>query len=177
VEGGCVTCRDPRLSRKLELARQFGHVGDDYYSVGINGKNSELHAAMGLAMLPLVDDLISERKILFGLYENGLCNLPVTILKPCLIEGLEWNYSYFPVLFESETSMLAVKKDLEENKIFPRRYFYPALNTLEFYGAKQDCPMAESIAPRILCIPFYNGLPHTIVDIICTLIKNKLQAA
>jgi hypothetical protein len=50
--------------------------------------------------------------------------------------GTEWNYSYYPVLFESEADLLNVEKKLKENNIVPRSYFYPSLHTLP-YVAKQ----------------------------------------
>lgn len=175
VEGGCVIARDATISRKLELSRQFGHVGDNYYSVGINGKNSEMHAAMGLALLPLVPGLIAERKNIFEHYREELQGLPLRMVKPGSISGHDWNYSYFPVLFETETAMQAVKLGLESENIFPRRYFFPALNTLIFYGAYQACPMAESIASRILCLPFYNGLELKTIFRISKLIKKQLS--
>src|SRR5690606_35643441 len=54
VEGGCIIAQDDPIAEQLMLYRQFGHVYDEYFSVGINAKNSEFHAAMGLCVL---DDL------------------------------------------------------------------------------------------------------------------------
>ena len=50
VEGGCIITNDEELAHKISLFRSFGHISDEYYSIGINGKNSEFHAAMGLAI-------------------------------------------------------------------------------------------------------------------------------
>jgi dTDP-4-amino-4,6-dideoxygalactose transaminase len=74
-----------------------------------------------------------------------------------LRENTQWNYSYYPAIFESEVQLLRVEKVLNENDIFPRRYFYPSLNTID-YAKGQSMPVSESIASRILCLPLYAGL-------------------
>jgi dTDP-4-amino-4,6-dideoxygalactose transaminase len=108
VEGGCIICNDDELAEKLYLYRSFGHKGDDYYTVGINAKNSEMHAAMGLCNLPKVKELIEERKKIFSIYDN-LLNFN-KISKPFCPVDFDYNYSYYPVVFESEEKMLKVKQ-------------------------------------------------------------------
>jgi dTDP-4-amino-4,6-dideoxygalactose transaminase len=68
-----------------------------------------------------------------------------------------FNYSYFPVVFASERSLLAALEVLKENKIFPRRYFYPSLNQLPYINSPA-LPISESIAERVLCLPLYHEL-------------------
>lgn len=126
VEGGCIICNDSELDEKLFLYRSFGHRGDDYLSIGINGKNSEFHAAMGLAMLPYLPQLIEKRKAIFDFYEKGLTDTCVHFLdfnNP----DLSWNYAYCPVLFKKEEQLLLIKAKLEEEGIFIRRYFFKTL--------------------------------------------------
>ena len=45
----------------------------------------------------------------------------------------------------------------KSHQVFPRRYFYPSLNTLE-YVAYQECPISEDISKRILCLPLFYDL-------------------
>jgi len=68
VEGGAIICNDDELADRMTLYRQFGHAGDDYFCIGINGKNSEVHAAMGLCILPSIDEIIADRKRTSGRY-------------------------------------------------------------------------------------------------------------
>ena len=132
VEGGAMITNDAALRQQLLLYRSFGHVGDDYFSIGINGKNSEFHAAMGLAVLPKIPTIIAERKIVFETYNTML---PNSLIKPCYdLPGFEYNYSYYPVIFESEKLMLAAKEALMNNQVNARRYFYPSLNLLPQVG-------------------------------------------
>lgn len=173
VEGGCIiTNTDEATHRLLYLYRQFGHEYDNYYSVGVNGKNSEFHAAMGLAVLPHVPDLIDQRKAVFHQYQKELAACNIKMLDPTSF-SFEWNYCYFPVLFKDEGQMLKVKTKLDESGINSRRYFYPSLNQLPFLEY-QPCPISEEISIRILCLPLYPGLDPAdvsrISNIICQLV-------
>jgi dTDP-4-amino-4,6-dideoxygalactose transaminase len=172
VEGGAIVTNDGELYKKLRLLRSFGHVNDDYFSLGINGKNSEFHAAMGLAILPKIGELISERKKLFGLYENALRGVPVDLLQ-INNKLLEWNYSYFPVFFESHEKAMEVKAGLEAAEIFPRRYFFPSLNDLPHFKG-ECCPVSESAVGRVLALPFFNGLSVTDVKRVVSVMKKYL---
>lgn len=174
VEGGCIIVNNNEDTfKQVYNLRQFGHIHDDYFCAGINGKNSEVHAAMGLCILPDMDHIISERKKTCGLYDQLLGN---SLQRPFTRkENFTYNYSYYPVLFNSEAQLLRVKAALEENNIYPRRYFYPSLNTLTFVKEKANsCPVSEDISLRALCLPLYVDLPEELVHTITTIIKKNL---
>lgn len=173
IEGGCIICNDDTLAEKLFLYRSFGHIGDDYFSVGINAKNSEFHAAMGLAVLPHLHNIIDERKKLFKQYEDLLPG-NVQLLNH-LIPGLSYNYAYFPVLFSDEGILLNVQSALAGNNIFARRYFYPSLNNLPFLEYQNSSPISEDVSARILCLPLYVGLQSEEVLKIVAILKNNLS--
>jgi dTDP-4-amino-4,6-dideoxygalactose transaminase len=90
-----------------------------------------------------------------------------------LRNNTEWNYSYYPVVFETESQLLAVQKVLNDNEIFPRRYFYPSLNTIN-YLTGSEMPVSESIASRILCLPLYADLGHEAVKKIVKTLNEAL---
>ncbi|TDB64483.1 DegT/DnrJ/EryC1/StrS family aminotransferase [Arundinibacter roseus] len=157
IEGGAIISNHPELHEKLHLLRAFGHRGDeDYLFAGINGKNSEFHAAMGLCNLPHVGEIIAARKAIFDIYDETL--IWDTLKKPVQSPDISYNYSYYPVVFSSESVMRRVQKALLENEIAPRRYFYPSLNTLPFMPNYFSCPVSEDISSRVLCLPLYVGL-------------------
>ena len=93
-----------------------------------------------------------------------------TLTKLKIRENTEWNYSYYPVIFETEKHLLDVLKKMNENNIFPRRYFYPSLNTLN-YTQGQSMLISESIASRILCLPLFVGLEENILEKIVSLMN------
>ena len=172
VEGGLLVCRED-IARKLMLYRQFGHVYDDYFSVGINAKNSEFHAAMGLAVFPYVEMIISNRR---KITEHYMSNLHSSGLKfPVPLEGTSPNYGYFPVVFSSEQQMLTVKETLAREDIHIRRYFYPSLNQLPFLEKKYSCPVSEDISRRVACLPLYYDLDVKDVDRICEIVCQEIS--
>ena len=172
VEGGCIIANDEAISKQLFLYRSFGHIGDDYFCMGINAKNSELHAAMGLCILPKLPEIISARKNGFDRY-NQLLNFK-KLQQPSFERNLQYNYSYYPVIFNSEEILLKLKEALIKNNILVRRYFYPSLNQLPFTGNVQLCPVSEDVSKRVLSLPLYADLPERDVERICTIINENI---
>lgn len=155
-EGGAMITNDTDLHEKLFYSHNFGHKDYlEFSGLGINGKASELQAAMGLSVFPYISHIIAERKKVIERYVSLLrfSSYKTFVLRP----ETDWNYSYFPIIFISEDQReLAIKK-LNEASIFPRRYFYPSLNTIE-YTKGESMPISESIASRIASLPLYVGL-------------------
>lgn len=172
VEGGSIYAEDNTVYETIKKLRQFGHVYDDYYYAGINAKNSELHAAMGLSVLPYTNSIIEERRKISEHYD--------ALLKPLFkphtsMENYEFNYGYYPVLMPSEAVLLKVKDALEKADIFPRRYFYPTLNTLPYLTLPHySCPVSEDVALRALCLPLYAGLAMKDVERIAEITNSML---
>ncbi len=169
VEGGCIITKDRRIARRVELMKHFGHEGDNHQMLGINAKASELQAAMGLSYLPYIEQNIAARKQITGWYDEYLDGERVTQLKHH--PDFEPNYAYFPVVFRTEQQLLNVLATLEAKNIFPRRYFYPSLNTLPYLENFQHCPISEDIALRVACLPLYLGLEKRVVADIARVIN------
>lgn len=169
AEGGMMVSRDATTHHELFYRHNFGHNGPlEFYGLGINAKMSEMQATMGLAVLPYMEYLIAERKKVVNVYGT---HLDFTRLKRLQIRSeTEWNFSYFPVIFESEEQLLRIEKVLNDKQIFPRRYFYPSLNTIA-YTKGEKMPISESIASRILCLPLYIGLKQNELETIVSLIN------
>jgi dTDP-4-amino-4,6-dideoxygalactose transaminase len=168
-EGGAIFTTNNELNKKMFYSHNFGHSGPlDFYGLGINAKISELQAAMGLAVLPHTDFIIEQRKVVVEFYDLKLNFDKIQKIK--IRENCEWNYSYFPVVFQSEEILLSVENALNAKNIFPRRYFYPSLNTIE-YCKGEAMPVAESISKRILCLPLYVGLQTHDLQNICEIIN------
>lgn len=172
VEGGAVFTTDQGLFEKLGYLRNFGHDGPEKFNgVGINGKNSEFHAAMGLVNLRYLDQIKKRRKEQYSYYLNKLSSSPVQFIQ--LEEEAGFNYAYFPVIFRSEKVALEVKRVLEINQIFPRRYFYPSLSKLNYVSG--HTPISDDISSRILCLPVYHELTVEEQDLDCRFVLNTLN--
>ena len=171
-EGGAIFCNDTDLKHKLFYSHNFGHNGPlDFFGLGINGKISELQGAMGLSVFPYMETILKERKKVVDFYNENLNFEKLKTIK--IRENTVWNYSYYPILFESEEKLLQVQKVLNEQQIFPRRYFYPSLNTIK-YVKGQSMPISESIASRVLCLPLYVGLSSIDLEKITAIINQNL---
>ena len=171
-EGGAMFTNNADLQHQLFYSHNFGHNGPlAFHGLGINAKMSELQAAMGLAVLPYMETIIAGRKKVINYYNGHLDFSKQKALK--VRENTQWNYSYYPVIFETEAQLLKVEKQLKENNIVPRRYFYPALNTLH-YVSSVPMPISESIAARIMCLPLYVDLSEDDLKKISQIINMSL---
>ncbi|SFS53761.1 DegT/DnrJ/EryC1/StrS family aminotransferase [Lutibacter maritimus] len=171
-EGGALFCNTKDFELQSFYSHNFGHNGpEDFYGVGINGKLSELQAAMGLTVLPFMDTILKARKKVVAYYNTHLNFNKVSALK--IRAHTQWNYSYYPVLFKDEATLLNVQEALNNADIFPRRYFYPSLNTLN-YIKSTAMPVSENIAARIVCLPLYNGLSEKELQHIVAIINKNI---
>jgi dTDP-4-amino-4,6-dideoxygalactose transaminase len=169
-EGGAIFCNDIELGKKIFYSHNFGHNGPlDFYGLGINGKMSELQAAMGLAIMPHINSVLEIRKKLLKKYDDNL-NFN-KFQKLVILDKTEWNHSYYPIIFESQDHLLSVQINLNNEEIFPRRYFYPSLNMLEYLN-KKKCQVSEFISSTILCLPLSHDLNENDIYKICTIINN-----
>lgn len=174
IEGGAVVVNgDEVLAERVKLTRAFGQFGDDHRCVGINAKNSELHAAMGLCNLPRVEKLIANRRDQFLRYHELLDDSGVVLPKPPTA-GFKHNYSYCPVILPSETALQSTMHHLESAGVFARRYFYPSLNRLPYLTSTYSCPISEDIAPRIMCLPMSEDVTPVLQRRIATLILESI---
>lgn len=171
-EGGAMFANDIDLLHQLFYSHNFGHNGPLAFSgLGINGKMSELQAAMGLAVLPFMETILAERKRVVDYYNLNLDFLKLRTIK--IREKTNWNYSYYPLIFQNEDQLLRAQQLLNDDQIFPRRYFYPSLNTVD-YSKGQSMPISESIASMILCIPLFTGLSDMDLKRIVGIINGSL---
>jgi Predicted pyridoxal phosphate-dependent enzyme apparently involved in regulation of cell wall biogenesis len=173
IEGGAVITQQSELLKQLAYLRNFGHDGPErFHGVGINGKNSEFHAAMGLVNLRYCDQIKNKRKRDSARYDYWL--LSKGIQRPAIPDQTDYNYSYYSAIFPSEELMLKVFKVLAMHEIFTRRYFYPSLSQLS-YVQGQSTPICDDIASRVLCLPLYYDLCDQEIDLICRLIIRSIK--
>ncbi|MDO5509782.1 MAG: DegT/DnrJ/EryC1/StrS family aminotransferase [Weeksellaceae bacterium] len=169
VEGGLIITKDPKLLKKLAYIRNFGFDGpENFAELGLNGKNSEFHAAMGLANLKHIDDIILKRKQLTERYSEKLKHLKAR--RPIWHDMSVNNYAYYPLVFEDKELMMLTIEALQANNVFTRRYFYPSLSTSLPYVESQLLDVTEFISEKVLCLPLYYDLTLADVDLICRII-------
>ncbi|MCH7321031.1 DegT/DnrJ/EryC1/StrS family aminotransferase [Solibacillus sp. MA9] len=178
IEGGALTFKDSNLKNVIEAYKNFGITGPETVEyIGGNSKMNEFQAAMGLCNLRNVEREIEKRRLVYERYLENLSDV-VGIVLPRIAKGVISNYSYFPVLFDSEKiSRDEIHHDLMKHNIYTRKYFYPLTNQLECYQSKfapNYTPIAQLISEKILTLPLYADLHLDDVDRICKIIKTKL---
>lgn len=156
IEGGALIINDDKLVEKARYLINFGiENSESIPHLGTNAKMNEFEAAMGLCMLDEIESVNNKRKVIYDRYNNSLNGL-VKFQEQNKESSL--NYSYFPIILESEEELLLVQKHLNEKNIFPRRYFYPSLDTLTYIEPKQKCEVSRDISKKIMCLPLYPEL-------------------
>lgn len=168
AEGGGVFTLNKEIDEKLRRIRFFGFENHaDIVEDGFNGKMTEVHAAVGIANLRYLDAALADRKKKYLRYKEILSQNPeITFQK--ITTGC--NYSYFPAIFKDEETALKVVAALNEENIYPRRYFYPSVNTFTKLVPYVEMPQSEDIASRILCLPLYMNLEEENVERIAEIV-------
>lgn len=170
-EGGAIFCEDKKLYDKIYYSHNFGHDGPlAFHGLGMNGKMSELQAAMGLSVLPYMKKIFEERQEVVNYYNKELNEDHLHKIK--IRESTKWNSSYYPIIFPTEKSLLAVQQELNRLDIYPRRYFYPSLNTLP-YLKPIKCSNSENYSKRILCLPLYTSILQESLEKIVSQINDE----
>ncbi|WP_426350465.1 DegT/DnrJ/EryC1/StrS family aminotransferase [Alloiococcus sp. CFN-8] len=176
IEGGALIINDDSLYEKAKLLINFGIAGPDkIVELGINAKMNEFQAAMGLCVLDDINLIISNRERAYRYYMNKL--FPGLVYQKSNKCGT-MNYSYFPILFNSEEELLRTKYELNCNNIYPRRYFYPSLSMVERLNPNQSqTPIADNISNRILCLPMYDALTQMDLDMIIEAVNSSITVS
>jgi len=173
IEGGALITNNDKLAKKIRKLINFGIENEEKISCpGINAKMNEFEAAMGLCLLDKVNDLIEKRKNIYKYYKE---NLKSYVKFQKLNKDINYNYAYCPVIFKNETELKKVKRALNAIGIYPRRYFYPSLDSLNYIQTKQYCFVARDISKRIMCLPLYPDLEKESQDLIISIIKKALS--
>jgi len=174
VEGGALIFK---TREDYEIASEMINFGYDQKgvlsSVGINAKMNEFEAAMGLALLDEIEIIMAGYQTASEKYNELLSQ---ALGRQKIAPGCDYNYSYFPVLFPSEDTLIRASNSLNKIDVYPRRYFSPSLDTVGAYRSKQRCEVSRDIASRILCLPLYAEIELKDVERISKAINVSLSS-
>ncbi|BDC17405.1 DegT/DnrJ/EryC1/StrS family aminotransferase [Acidianus sp. HS-5] len=175
LEGGAIVTNNDSIVDTVKAMRNFGITDSqtgEIKTIGINAKMNEFEAAMGLAVLDDMEYIISTLRKNYNIYKELLSDyLEFQVIR----DHTDYNYMYVPVLFPDEESVMRVKNELNKHDIYPRRYFYPSLDTISFIKSLCKCEISRRIASTILCLPNYVGLEEDTIVYISDIIKNTLK--
>jgi dTDP-4-amino-4,6-dideoxygalactose transaminase len=178
-EGGAVVTNNDELAEKIRLMRNFGFKGyDNVVSIGINGKMSEVCAAMGLTSLESVHELINLNERNHKAYRIGLNRIPgITLLERN--DGERHNYQY--VVIEVEETLYGRTRDelvdiLHSHNVIARKYFWPGCHRMEPYVTQapnvyKDLAETEHVAARVVVLPTGQTVNADMISKICRIIS------
>lgn len=176
-EGGAIVCHDAKTKQRIDHLKNFGFVDETtVVAPGINGKMSEFNAAFGLLQLKGIDEALQKRKAIDTRYREALAQVKGI---HCLSVAGEKqsNYAYFPILVQPDypLSRDVLYKNMQDNGIYTRRYFYPLISDFPMYrdipsAAHANLPVARKVAEQVICLPIYPALSNEQVDSIVDLI-------
>ena len=177
-EGGAIVSGSPEQWKQIYFLRNFGIADEETVTgPGINGKLSELQAALGLLALDLLDGEIAARRVLTAAYRDGLRDVPGVVCQEDL-PGVTHNYAYFAVLVDPDAYGLDrddLNELLREFNVFPRKYFHPLASEYPPYASLPSAaagrlPVAERVGKRVLCLPLFGTLERDAVERICAIV-------
>jgi dTDP-4-amino-4,6-dideoxygalactose transaminase len=149
---------------------------------GINAKMSELHAAVGLAQLPGMEQAIAQRRRVAEHYLRELAGVPGVIL-PNFSQALRPNYAFMPVHITPEAAVDRedLVEQLRSQGVVPRCYFHPLIPECQYYRSNASAdpalyPVATRASVEVLCLPIYPDLSDAAVLDICRTIRTALTA-
>ena len=180
-EGGAIICPDLATKQRIDHLKNFGFTNETtVVAAGINGKMSEVNAALGLLQLKHIDEALAQRKAIDAAYRTALQGMPgITCLqKP---ETAVPNHSYFPILVGPSypISRNALHQAFKDCNIYTRRYFYPLISSFPMYAGldsanPKNLPVATATARSILCLPIYPALSEVDQQRIVQVIRDNL---
>ena len=178
-EGGAIVCRDPATKQRIDFLKNFGFADEvTVVAPGINGKMNEVQAAFGMLQLRHIGAAQDRRRAIDCRYREGLsCVEGIRI--PSFAEGVEQNYSYFPIFVGEQYSLArdALYHKMRGQGIFARRYFYPLISEFPTYrGLKSsradNLPCATRAAQQVLCLPIHPALTEEDQDRVIAAIRS-----
>ena len=182
IEGGLVVLHDENLKVKLDKIKNFGFLTEELVDeIGGHARMNEFQSIMGLCNLNHLSEEILKRKKLTERYRENLRGIDgIKVMEE--VEGVENNYTYFPVVIDEEK--FGLNRDdvcdiLKNNNIFSRRYFYKLTSDFECYENKfkqYETPVANKIAKSVLTLPLHGDLSiadiDKVCDVLCRINKN-----
>jgi len=167
-EGGALVTQSEELAERARRWINFGIADGEILSLGVNGKMSELQAAVGLSTLPNVAKEIRRRGKLVSRYQSALDGTGLRFLSSP-------NHAYIPVVLPRADQVGSVVDALGSIGIFPRRYFNPSLDRLDFLGGDvSSLPASKDLSERVLCLPSGRNVTRRVVADMTTCIRKAL---
>jgi dTDP-4-amino-4,6-dideoxygalactose transaminase len=178
-EGGAIACRSSELKSEVDRLRNFGIKNEEeVLRIGLNGKMTEIQAALGIEVFELYKKEIGNRRELYNYYSEEIesieglfhCRLPMNVSN---------SYQYFVIRVKKDE--FGMSRDelytrLRDYNVFARKYFYPLCSDYDCYKdlperGNEKLTNAQTVSEEVLCLPYYGRLLGKPAESIVGIIK------
>ena len=160
-EGGMCLTDDDATAEKLRTLRNHGQLRGEFVVAAGNFRMTEMAAALGLAQLKRLDEILSRRRELAALYRERLGE---SIRLQTVPEGAESNFQTFGVILPLGVDRAAALEKMRERGVEAGRLSF-AINKLgSFTGNDASMPVAEHVAARGIALPLFPQMRNAEVD-------------
>jgi dTDP-4-amino-4,6-dideoxygalactose transaminase len=173
-EGGAIFAPcdfDERLRKALNFGLPDPNTKPNW---GINGKLSELHAAVGLAVARGFNDALRTRQQLAARYIDVASRFPV--LSFCR-QSSSSSWQLFPMLFPCPQTANCFAQACATLGMETRRYYAPSLSVIPECEVLEPCPVSESLSQRMCCAPVYSHVDQMELVELPRILESALQQA
>ena len=191
-EGGVLVTPDEEVAELVVSERNQGRAPDnrqvEHDRLGFNYRLSDLQAAIGIAQVERLDELLNARDNVAALYRERLTQLGAEpagedethdIVLPCENNGDERRgWFVFVVQLPEGSDRTAVISSLADQGIASKAYL-PCIHLLPPYRERfgfegVEFPIAERVSERSLALPFFTSMTEGQVDRVCTALAEAL---
>ncbi len=184
IEGGAVLTDDDEVAHRARLMRNFGFAGEDtVVSEGTNAKMSEVCAAMGLANLGTLDDVVAVNESNYHAYRRSLEGVPGVTVLPVDGDGPR-NFQYVVLVVDASCPATrdTILAALRSADVLARRYFWPGCHNMEPYrsrfpDAARHLPVTERVAESVIVLPSGTAVDADAIARVADLIRSTVAAA
>lgn len=180
-EGGMIVPRDPAEAARLRSERNQGRAADmgwlDHGGLGFNYRLSDLAAALGVAQVEKLDEMLADRARVASLYEQGLGGIEGVRTPIAAREREVRSWFVYAVQLPEGADRDATIVRLDERGVDSKAYLpcihlFPHLRKLG-YGEGQF-PVAEAASARSLALPFFPSMSEAQVGRVCEALAQSL---
>lgn len=182
-EGGMVLCPDEATKQRIDSERNQGRAPDmgwlDHQRLGFNYRLSDVAAAIGVAQVERLDDLLAKRAKVAGWYDERLAALPGLTLPAADVAPARRSWFVYVVQLPADSDRDGVIEELRTLGISSKPYM-PAIHLQPFYRERfghgpGDFPVAEDVAARSLALPFYPAMRRDDVERVAQALERSLR--
>ncbi|GAW93987.1 DegT/DnrJ/EryC1/StrS family aminotransferase [Calderihabitans maritimus] len=181
-EGGVIVTDDEEIAKLCRSMRNQGRGEDGAWlcheRLGFNYRMDELSAALGIAQLERIEELLAKREKVARMYNERLREIEGVKVPYVAPEVNRMSWFVYVIRLEEGIDRDKVMEYLTAHGVGSRPYFTP-IHLQPFYveqfGYKEgDFPVTERVAKSTIALPFYNNLTEEQVDYVVKTLERAL---